>query len=205
MSISEDELDSDGSLPDDDPFAAVNARPRPRPLAPRPALIQPNRTPAPTPVFSSGPSAARGLTTAAHVPVASTSKPPSVASTKPVTSRREKRRQYAARKVERDAQLERLYPTWHLDSTPAWPKPTIVYTTDASVAVAELEKLQGPLAFDVRTAVTADRLTDQMEWKPSTRVGVENPTSVLQFADSRRCLVFHLLERRCACCPRRHC
>lgn len=38
-----------------------------------------------------------------------------------------------------------------------------------------------------------------MEWKPSTRVGQENPTSILQFADTRRCLVFHLLSRKCPC------
>lgn len=180
MSVSEDELDSDASLPDDDPFAMINvraksqplesrtvpghARARSQPLGARPALVQPSRTPTsvPRPV----PSGSRGLSMAAtpsHAPIASTSKAPSVASSIASSSKassattkpdkptpRERRKQYKATVVERDAQLGRLYPTFHLDSTSAWPKPVVVYTDDPDVGVAELAKLKGPLAFDVR-------------------------------------------------------
>lgn len=81
--------------------------------------------------------------------------------------------------AEREDVLQRTYQPWHLGSTEAWPKPKVHYTTDGSEAVRILATMKGPLAFD-------------MEWTVSTKRGVEKTTDVLQFADSRTCLVFQL-------------
>ncbi|SCV71999.1 BQ2448_4693 [Microbotryum intermedium] len=84
------------------------------------------------------------------------------------------------RKIEADRSLREKYKTV-FDFTRAGgkTKPTLIYTNSADEVAKVLSAMDdGPYGFD-------------LEWEPSTRRGVENPTALAQVCDGRTILLVH--------------
>ncbi|SCZ88522.1 BZ3500_MvSof-1268-A1-R1_Chr2-1g04465 [Microbotryum saponariae] len=112
---------------------------------------------------------------------ASSAKPPPVNEAPIKLGPRAQKAAQHKRKVEADRSLREKYKTvFDFTRTGGRTKPNLIYTNSADEVAKVLKAMDdGPYGFD-------------LEWEPSKRRGVENPTALAQVCDGRTILLVHI-------------
>lgn len=146
----------------------------------KPVVAKPSTAPASAAVGPSsfyGPKPSTSFLSRAKpaIPTTTTSAPPKTT--------RQKATETRLRKAAEDSLLRSKYPhTFRFDKWSSR-KVELIYTTDEKVVDEVLERMEGPLGFD-------------LEWEPSVRKGKENRTALVQVCDERVVLLVHVAKMK---------